>query len=222
MAGRKPKARGPRVVFLDDDGPVGPPEILAQAITLPNGDILREALIQSHQRRDMDNIQVRGAKVIIGWRRTWTIDRLHTSSPNEITHRHVKAASRLLDDYQASQGALTGGRPPSGSDIRLDPVEVRIIAAKKYEDAMEAIGLEDARLVYHVVIQNQTMSWVQTNLAMDRHAALGHLSSGLTRLRDHYSPPTRSATVASMMELAIDARVRDVPQERLGRQRVAV
>lgn len=221
MAGRKLKARGPRVVFIDEGGSVGPPDILAQTITLPNGTVLRDPLIQPHLRPDMDNIQTRGAKIISGWRRTWTIDRLHTSSPNEITGRHVHAARRLTDDYEASQGAITGGRPPSGSDIRLDPVEVRIIATKKYEAAMEAIGLEDAYIVYSVVIRNQSMRWIEARMTIDRNVAMGRFISGLTRLRDHYSPPTRSATVASMMELAIDAKVRDVPQERLGRQRVA-
>jgi Domain of unknown function (DUF6456) len=200
-------ASGRQELVLDADGP---PEIQVTNTTATR-----------HTRRDPEDTTIRGAKIVHGWRRTWTIDRLHASSPELITSKHVRAASRLVDDFQASQGISMGGRAPT-EGARLDPVEVRIAASRRYESAMMAVGLEGAYLVFHAAIEGQTMEWISERLGINRAVLLGLLSASLTRLRDHYTPPApMSSVIAAIMEM-IDKGVSHIPQERLGRWRAQI
>jgi hypothetical protein len=182
----------------------------------------REPTVIKTEWRDTEDSKAHlrrfGAKYVTGWKRTNTIEVLHKSSPHEITERHVKASKRLADDYEMSNGYFAG-RAPMGGDAVLDPIEVRIAAARRYEEAMQAIGLECALVVFYAGVDWRSLSWIEDRMGVNRKVLLGMLSAGLSRLRDHYSPPTSVSSVATIVATLIDPDTTHIPQERLGRFR---
>lgn len=169
---------------------------------------------QAHLRRT-------GARHIRGFKRVWQIDTLHASSPRELTWRHVRAATRLLDTYQRSLGAMSGRdmdrQVVDNGRADMGPEDNRIVAAREYEEAMEAMGLEGALIVFHVAIMNRSLRDMETEWGMLRHKLHGRLCASLSRLLDHYEPPSRSTPVASQMPVPVPDG--DLPAERFGRWR---
>lgn len=198
---------------------------------VPVAIVHRDALLERADWKDPADTgaaaRMRGARTISGWRRVWVIQALHTGSPREITPAHVKAAERLLGDYEigiegASQGGAKIDRVDGTNNDGLNPWSGRLKAAKNYREAMEALGSAAALIVSCVVIDNWTIVRLAASIGVDRNRAFGRLAAGLERLREHYAPPRQNAATRAISEAPeppIDAAVVDVPQERLGRWR---
>lgn len=197
------------------------PDAVQFAATDVNGVITREARVVPTDWRDPDDPDAHrkktGARYIHGYRRVWTIDSLHTASPREITERHVKAATRWLDDYQRMFGATSGMPPMDRVDNArpdVDPVRLRIQASERWEEAALSMGAEDARFVFHVAILNRSLTETADRWDMNPQKMHGRICGALGRLVEYYSPPTRSESVATIM-VGIDG----LPGERFGRWR---
>ena len=210
----------------------GPPMHLRAPVARGAGDArgapeLRPALVEEATWRDPTDTttamaRARGAKPINGWRRVWTIAALHRSAPREITAAHVKAAERLLGDYELGVEMVSGGKgydrvdcvgPGSISDDRID-------ALARYQSALAAVGNSGASVLRWVVIDNRTVSWLGDKLGIHRHRAHGRLYAAIERLREHYWPPRRDAAPQPVYEPVLaDAGL--MAEDREGRWRVA-
>lgn len=201
--------------------PDGPDAVQFAAMDA-NGVVTREARVVQTDWRDPDDSTAHqkktGARYIHGYRRVWTIHNLHTASPRDITERHVKAATRWLDDYQRMFGATSGGqldRVDNGTSDTSD-MDLRILATERWEEAALSMGSEDARFVFHIVVLNRSLTDTADRWDMQRHKMYGRVCGALGRLAEHYWPPTRSESMVSTMPtLEIDG----LPGERFGRWR---
>lgn len=198
---RRGKSTEPPLVL--DQHRDGPPRIQRNAIVTNDGVVIREAMVEQIEWPDPTDMSARlrratvpGARVeakkVTGYKRVWTIDTLHRSSPAEITDDLVKAATRFVDDHQRREGALVGGWASSSGD--LDPVDVRVAAGIRYDEAAAAMGLHGSYVVYHVAILNWTITALALHLGINRDRSFGHLQSALERLREHYDQGKRKRT----------------------------
>lgn len=219
---RRPKPREPLVLDQHNDGP---PEIQRVAVVTLDGEIIRDALVQREDRRDPTDETARfkktGARMIRGWRRVWTIDALHKSSPLEITEAHVKAAERLVADHQRREGVVSGGRPSNG-ESDMGPIDVRVAAAIRYEEAMEAVGPYGKGILIRVAVANWTVTKLAERMGINRNRAFGRLTAALERLREHYDAgkkrKPRSPALAPVVAVPmLEPEVTGLPAERSGR-----
>ncbi len=165
-----------------------------------------------------------GAREIKGWRRVWQISAMHHRNPREITAVLVRAAEKLLADYEFGIEGATNGRTydrvdgASSGGISGD----RLDAVRRYREAMAVCGAAGAEILVWVVIDNHTNSWLGEKLGIHRDQAHGRLYSSLQRLREHYWP-NREAPAPTPIhepELAImDLDAGGLAAERLGRWR---
>lgn len=210
---------------LDGDGP---PHVQRAAIKL--GDILiRDPIVERTEWKDPEDTSSRarnhGAKPIQGWRRVWVIQRLHETSPREITQAHVKAAERLLGDYErgvdgACQGGFANDRVDASS---ADPTtDAQLDALERYREAVAILGGQGGLIVTVVVVDNWPIVRLAAYLGVHRDRAFGRLQAGLERLREHYTPirqtPAVRAVSAALEPLEL-AGCYDLPSERIGRWR---
>ncbi len=181
--------------------PDGPPDAQRQAVV--QGEcVLRDAIVAPAEWRDPadSSTQARhhGARKVQGWRRVWTIQVLHDGSPREITSAHVRAAERLLGDYElgvdgATQGGMANDKVDGGGGGGISGA--RLDALRRYREAMGALGSQGALIVTLVVVDNWNVSRLAGALGIGRDRAFGRLQAGLERLREHYWPPRENAAV---------------------------
>ena len=183
-------------------------------------DVLREAVVEATDWKDPDDTDSarargHGARSIHGWRSVRTIDVLHRHSPREITAAHVKAAGRLLSDYEIGIEGASNGR----SYDRVDGAAsggisgIRLDALRRYREAMDVCGVEGARVLGWVVIDNLSVAKIADKLGLHRDRAHGRLYAALERLREHYWPPRRDVGVQPLVGVYEG-------DERVGRWRV--
>jgi len=227
---RKSKRKSEAVLDAD-----GPPDVQRAAIVEqrrrnpgePSEPIEhRAAMVEPAQWKDPADTgtaaRMYGSRTVQGWRRVSTIKSLHETSGREITAAHVKAAERLLGDYEIGiEGAVQSGTPSErvdgGSSAGISGA--RLDAMKRYRQAMEAIGATAALIVCKVVLDNWTVTELAAALGIHRDRAHGRLQAGLERLREHYWPPQQNPVLqaATVAESVADPGVADIPQERMGR-----
>jgi len=218
---RRPREQ-PLVLDQHNDGP---PQIQRVAILAVGGLIIRDAMVEQADRPDMEDpnasVRKKTVRMIRGWRRVWTIDTLHKTSPNEITEAHVAAAERLVGDHQRREGAITtGGRSGDG---KMGPIDVRVAAGIEYDAALVAVGQQGAGILFRAAILNWTVTTLATKLDISRDRAFGRLQAALERLREHYDAgkKRKSSERTTMPSLAVEpAREPEdtgLPVERSGR-----
>ncbi len=165
-----------------------------------------------------------GAREIKGWRRVWTIAVLHASCPREITEAHVKAAEKLLADYEFGVEGASNGRTydrvdgASSGGISGD----RLDAVRRYREALAVCGTEGGMVLGWVVIHNWTVTRLAAQLGLHRDRAHGRLYAGLERLREHYWPhrSTRaSGPVHEPVAVLVDLDSSGLAEDRMGRWR---
>lgn len=193
------------------------PTIQFRSITTPDGEILREPLVENAEWKDPadDEAYARrhGAKVIQGQRAVWQVARLARTSPNEITPAHVKAAERFLNDWNVRNGSLRSqlGTTIGGGD---SPIVNAAVRAGISMDAAEAVlGYTATRILTIVVVLNGRIDDLAREMRMGRDRAFGRFAAALERLREHYQPPAKARPY--VQPPAPD--VGDIPAERLGR-----
>ena len=180
------------------EGPDGPSELTRAAVLCSACEqVLRPHLVEAAEWSDPADMSTRaryhGAKRIQGWRRVWSIQTLHDGSPREVTRQHLRAATRLLSDYELGvEGAQHGRnmeRVDEGPRIGTDVPGARLDALRRHRLAMAALGEQAGFVVLAVAVGNWTIVELAKHLGIQRHRAHGRLAAGLERLREHYWPP---------------------------------
>jgi Domain of unknown function (DUF6456) len=165
------------------------------ALVARDGTILRDATAAPAIWRDPDDdrdpntARGRAPAVVRGWRRTWTIDRMHATDATHVTSRHVNAATRFLDDHELREGVRPGRRTVERVDHTGDgePIINRaILAGIRVERAREAVGPAAYALLFRIVILNYPVARLTTWLSCNAHAATGRVHAALDRLVEHY------------------------------------
>jgi hypothetical protein len=189
--------------------PDGPADILRVPATEADGSVIRPAMVEPADWKDpTDTVSHRarqhGARDVHGWRRVWTIASLHASCPREITAAHVRAADRLLSDYErayvGAHGAGTMDYIDGGTNSGVPDSSLEAMA--RYRAACGAVGTYSAMVLNHVVLGNWTITRLAASLDIHRDRAHGRLHSALERLREHYWPKdAESGSAASSATL---------------------
>lgn len=175
----------------------GPPAIQRIVIATSDGEIIRDPMVAKTEWRDPDDLRPgnrEGARKIGGWKKVWTIDTLHKTSPDQITKPIVAAATRLLDDMQTRAGVRGAGElrnrvdGAAGSAIAVEDVKLR--AGDRVEAAWAAIGYQNRMLLEAVVVENWTLTKLSANFHVkNRDRVFGLVLGALTMLREHYDGP---------------------------------
>ena len=177
---RKPAARRP--AFALDADTAAPP-----------GAQLANAHAERAEWDDPEDTGRRGsyARQVHGFRRIDPLITLHRRDPREITEQHIRAAEKLRDDHEMSQGVMR--RSGGGGDMGI--VNAQMAAAERYRAAVKAVGPRLWTILRLVVIDGWTVQrWAQ-KFVMSEHKAKGYLVAALDCLHDHYNPATGGASV---------------------------
>lgn len=173
--------------------------------------VIRESLVDHDQKRG-------------GYRRADPLMRMHKADPRLITRVHLGAARKFSEDYEVG---MEGGCSPGGLRVAVDGneapdvAEIRFAAMARYRAACDAIGPTLRTAVQLSVLHKVSLAAMAPRLGMTPERASGWLLGGLDRLADHYWPDRAGRMEEAERVLMVDARVVDVPQDRLGRRRVA-
>ena len=203
----------------------GPPDIQFATIT-HQGVIIREPLVISDTWRDptdtSSQAQRHGAKMVKGARVAWQIERLHRSSPREITEAHVKAATHYMRDFDMGvQGATGSGWAEAvdgGSNDGYSAARIEALTAHRLANA--SLGNSGVHIITMVIVNNATITKLATNLKTNNHRAMGRFIATMDRLRDHYDaqkPPKQTRAKPQTDQAIVDASITDIPQVQLGR-----
>ncbi len=165
-----------------------------------------------------------GAREIKGWRRVWTIAKLHTTCPNEITEQFVKAAERLLADYEFGVEGASNGRTYD----RIDGAssggmnEAQLDAVRRFREALASLREGEAEVAVLVIVENWSVSQLAERLHLHRDRAHGRLYGALNGLKEHYWPhrATRaSGPVYEPSAALVDLDAGSLAEDRMGRWR---
>lgn len=179
------------------------------AVVAADGTVVREPTAEPDRKRG-------------GYRRANTLLRMHNGNPRLVTQLHLRAAARLVRDYEVG---ILGAKMSGGSLDRVDGAtggdvsQRQLDAATAYRAACDAMGPSLRTVVQWVVLRDWRMPEVGRVLDVTEGAAQGYLVAGLDALADHYWPDRQPRVAVDPM--VVDAGVTDVPQERLGRGRKA-
>ncbi len=121
-----------------------------------------------------------------------------------ITDRHIKAAGKLLDDWECGVlGAKPGGGKAFGSgasggfQAAQYPEEARLAHLSSARAAQAAVGVTGFRILAHVVLgipspENRSVRAYAVRHDMHEQTATGLLFASLERLAEHYNPRGRN------------------------------
>jgi len=209
------------MIKMEDDGP---PDIQHAQIDC-DGIIIRESKVTRAEWRDPDDplAHIRrsetpggrgGAKTVHGYKRTWTIDLLHKTTPGDVTKKHVWAASRWLNDYELSMGCTPGARirerVDGETESTLGSMDMRLRAADRFNEASDAVGRSGVMVLKLVIIDNMSLARVASVLGTSSHKASGRVCAALDRLVEHYNPP----------QVRVAQPPPDIVLERMGRWKI--
>jgi hypothetical protein len=224
MSKRK-ASKSPAVVAELD----GPPEHMREPVMRGLDDVrgdslLREALVESAKWRDPADTasamaRARGSRSVNGWRSVRTMTKLHGINPREFTAAHLRAANKLLTDYEIGIEGASNGRNYDRVDgaVPGDISAIRLDALRRYREAMEACGVQSARVLGLAIISNLSIVKLAGTLGINKEQAHGRLYGAVERLREHYWPPRGNQTDTDYAALE---KIADV-DERIGRWRSA-
>lgn len=160
--------------------------------------------------------------MVKGNRVAWQIERLHRSSPREITEGHVKAATHYMRDFDMGvQGATGSGWAEAvdgGGNDGYSAARIEALTAHRLANA--ALGNSGIHIVTMVVVNNATITKLALSLRTNNHRAMGQFVATMERLREHYEAqkPARQTRAKPPHDPAIvDASITDIPQVQLGR-----
>ena len=166
--------------------------------------VLREPTAEAGEWRDPDddNPQRRKARTISGSRAADPLQAMAMRG-KLVTERHLKAAQRLLDDWEFG---VLGARPSSvktgggGYQAAQYPEEARLAHLADARAARAAVGERGFSVLAHVVLgipepEQRTVRAYAQRHGMHEQTATGLLFGALERLAEHYLPAERSAIV---------------------------
>jgi hypothetical protein len=144
-----------------------------------------------------------------------------------VTREHLRAATRLKNDYDTG---VEGARSPKPATTRVDGAardEAEypwLDAITRYNAALDAVGCGLRGVVHAIGVDWRRAGDIATDIGMSEKVTVGLIVAGLDRLADHYNPgATQPRLTAPPLTTAVivDASILDIPQERLGRGRIA-
>ena len=153
--------------------------------------LIRSSIASEVERIDPEDLRPNnrdGARKIMGWKRTWVIDRMHVKSPSNVTQKHVDAATRLLTDHEMRGGA----RPPlpvdrvNGTGDGEKILTRAVMAGIRVERAKLALGDTAYSFLFRTVVLNWTLDDLAAWLRLNPSVATGRVQAALERLREHY------------------------------------
>jgi len=207
-----------------------PAEFQSRPILDAQDRVIREPRVEQTEWTDPDDDQAlqrgedgkRRAKKVRGYRTVDPIEHLHRRNAEEVTLRHVRAARRLRDIYEAAHGAH-GGRDPrrTASTPTQLPVEIQMAAIAQLRSAFQAVGPSLWGALMPVVIHGWTVGKLAEARAVSAHRVAGYLVAALDRLADHFWPEREVATIAPHRQPPDSIDVPDLPPERIGRWRTS-
>jgi hypothetical protein len=158
-----------------------------------------------------------------GFRRADPLLMMHGKDPLMITTAHLSAARKFSQDYEVGElGASAGERSyefVDGASAALVS-ELQLSAIRRYRAACDAMGpLRTA--VQLCVLYRATLAAIAVRIGMAEKRASGYLVAGLDVLADHYGIDRAPRGPVEPAELLVDVKVQDIPQDRLGRKKVA-
>lgn len=160
-------------------------EVLVPAAQLVNDAVMRA------EWDDPNDTGRRGSytRMVHGYRRSDPLITLHRRSPREVTDQHLRAAERLRDDYEISEGVNLG----KGSGGESGPLDVQLDARARYRAAVQAVGPRLSTVLLPVVLSSWTVKQWAEDRGMSETKAAGYLIAALDRLQDHFNPVVRKS-----------------------------
>ena len=128
-------------------------------------------------------------RMVHGYRRSDPLITLHRRSPREFTDQHLRAAERLRDDYEISEGVSL----EKGQGGEAGPLDVQLDARARYRGAVQAVGPRLCTILLPVVLSSWTVKRWAEERDMSETKAAGYLIASLDRLQDHYNPVVRKS-----------------------------
>lgn len=157
------------------DQPLAPP-----AHQVATGQAVRDGWDDPDDRR---TVGTRTVRQVYGYRRHDPIIAMHRQAPREVTEAHVRAVSRLRDDYEIGEGVSLG--KGTGGDV--GPTDAMLDAKARFRDARDAMGSAWAILGPIAMDGWSVRDWAAYHGYAAGKAA-GMLIAALGRLHDHYNP----------------------------------
>lgn len=134
---------------------------------------------------------------------------------------HLKAASRLRHDWERGSGATSGGSETGKVDQSArdhDSIAGQMEARRRYQDAVQAVGMRMCAYMLPVVLSGWTVADLVGRHGGNAMTMQGRVMSALDRLVDHFNPPKDPIVIdVPLSPLMVDPSVTDLGQERLGR-----
>ena len=204
-----------RIIAINrtSDGPDTGPHIRSLTITAASGQILREPTTMDAAWIDPDDADRnrRTARTVNGRRAFDTLMSMHQRG-NQITKRHLDAATALRDDYEFG---VLGARPNGRSSVAVQssgsgcqyPDDLRLIHLARYRHAMQAVGLLNAVILRHVILgvpnpDDRTIRSFAEKHVITVRLATARLIAAVDALAEHYAPEERSGIVEANMQAA--------------------
>ena len=158
-------------------------EVLVPATQLVNDVVMRA------EWDDPNDTGRRGTytRMVHGYRRSDPLITLHRRSPREYTDQHLRAAERLRDDYEISEGVSL----EKGQGGEAGPLDVQLDARARYRAAVQAVGPRLCTILLPVVLSSWTMKRWAEERDMSETKAAGYLIAALDRLHDFFNPVIR-------------------------------
>jgi hypothetical protein len=134
---------------------------------------------------------------------------------------HFKAANRLRQDWERGSGATSGGSEAGKVDNSTkdhDSIAGQMEARRRYQDAVQAVGMRMCAYMLPVVLSGWTVADLIGKHGGNAMTMQGRVMSGLDRLVDFYNPPKDPIVpYVPPSPLVVDPSVTDLSQDRLGR-----
>lgn len=172
--------------------PTPPPAVDASG-AVPDVQIANGAAMRA-EWDDPDDTRTVGSRTVRqvhGFRRADPLVSLHKRSPRDVTEQHLRAAERLRDDWEMSQGARRKSGTGNG-DVGI--ITAQMMAATRYRAAVAAMGASLWSILRLIVLDGWTVRAWALKFGWKEHRAAGYLIAALDALHDHYNPPTTRGT----------------------------
>lgn len=140
---------------------------------------------------DTRTVGSRTVRQVYGFRRADPLITLHRRSPHDFTVAHLRAAERLRDDYEMSEGARVRSGQGNGD---MGIINAQMAAAARYRNAVQAVGPEPWAILRLVVLDGWVLLRWATAFRMAEKTARRRLIDALDLLHLHYNPPVMRKT----------------------------
>lgn len=185
------------------------PAIQRQCVVDADGVILRDPLAVPDLKRG-------------GYRRSDPL--LHLKAKGTVTTLECAAATKFSRDYEVGVcGAVTGAgdyERVDGSTSDGAAAERCLKALTRYREACDAMPAHKRTITQWVALHRWPITLVMKTAGIGYERAMDYLTDGLEALTDFYFPDRPAETSVVIREI-VDPSVQDVPQERLGRRKLA-